>query len=151
MFAAIGTALDDSLRCDVFGLQDEVVVSGDGSERPHIDRSPCRSRAHYQIAFCQERGEGRAVPQLQRDVAVSLREIGLTPRERRCARRKATAWTRWSRTRRALEIAVEVDGPSHFWGRARPNWRKLLHNRVFITKGTSDTRHTTRAGLVTLI
>ena len=43
-------------------------------------------------AFCQE-----GTPSLlQRDVAASLREIGLS-RKRRCARRRATAWTQWSR------------------------------------------------------
>ena len=53
--------------------------------------------------------------QLQRDVAASLREIGLTPQEE--VRTPQGYSLDAVVSEGGFEVAVEVDGPSHFWGR----------------------------------
>jgi hypothetical protein len=80
-------------------------------------------------AFCQEEG----VPSLlQRDVAASLREIGLTPQEEV---RTAQGYSLDAVVSEGgFEVAVEVDGPSHFWGRT-PTGATALKRRQLRAAG----------------
>ena len=80
-------------------------------------------------AFCQEEG---APSRLQRDVAASLARWGWR-RERRCARRRATAWTRWSRTAGA-RWRWRWTARRTFWGRT-PTGATALKRRQLRAAG----------------
>jgi len=79
-------------------------------------------------AFCQE-----GTPSLlQRDVAASLREIGLTPQEE--VRTPQGYSLDAVVSEGGFEVAVEVDGPSHFWGRT-PTGATALKRRQLRAAG----------------
>ena len=80
-------------------------------------------------AFCQEEG----VPSgLQRDVAASLRALGLAPREEVRTPQGYSLDAVVSHGGR--EVAVEVDGPSHFLGRT-PTGATALKRRQLRAAG----------------
>ena len=80
-------------------------------------------------AFCQEEG---APSRLQRDVAASLRALGLAPREEERTPQGYSLDAVVSYGGR--EVAVEVDGPSHFVGRT-PTGATALKRRQLRAAG----------------
>ena len=80
-------------------------------------------------AFCQEEG---APSRLQRDVAASLRALGLAPREEERTPQGYSLDAVVSHGGR--EVAVEVDGPSHFCGRT-PTGATALKRRQLRAAG----------------
>ena len=80
-------------------------------------------------AFCQAEG---APSRLQRDVAASLRALGLAPREEERTPQGYSLDAVVSHGGR--EVAVEVDGPSHFLGRT-PTGATALKRRQLRAAG----------------
>ena len=80
-------------------------------------------------AFCEEEG---APSRLQRDVAASLRALGLAPREEVRTPQGYSLDAVVSHSGR--EVAVEVDGPSHFVGRT-PTGATALKRRQLRAAG----------------
>ena len=78
-------------------------------------------------AFNSEEG---VASRLQLDVVASLLALGLV-RERRSAPSRATASTPWSCSYGGREVAIEVDGPSHFSGRT-PTGATALKRRQLL-------------------
>jgi hypothetical protein len=79
--------------------------------------------------FCQEED---APSLLQRDVAASLCEIGLTPQEE--VRTPQGYSLDAVVSEGGFDVAVEVDGPSHFWGRT-PTGATALKRRQLRAAG----------------
>ena len=101
-----------------------------GGARRRLAAAAARARPQRcRDAFCQEEG---APSRLQRDVAASLRALGLAPREEERTSQGYSLDAVVSHGGR--EVAVEVDGPSHFFGRT-PNGATALKRRQLRAAG----------------
>ena len=93
----------------------------------------CRPSSLGAATPCSARTQEEDAPSLlQRDVAASLCEIGLTPQEE--VRTPQGYSLDAVVSEGGFDVAVEVDGPSHFWGRT-PTGATALKRRQLRAAG----------------